>query len=290
MNKTKIDNYYKDYVFKIEDFKCSYNGNNVVLKINKLEIPRNKIIILLGISGAGKSTFLETLGLMNYTLNNDSKIYFYNNNEEINIGKLWKKNDCRTLSELRKKYFSFIFQNTNLMPNFTAFENISLTQMIDGCSKKDAIKKAENIANKLKLSINKNKKTFELSGGEKQRVAFIRAITSEFSILFGDEPTGNLDEINSNILMDFLQKKIKEEKKSAIIVTHNLKLALKYADQLILLEKIKIDDENFYGEISNDNIYTALYENNTKNWIDSNNNNVSNKIKIIIKKIIGNNN
>ncbi|MCD4745505.1 MAG: ATP-binding cassette domain-containing protein [Bacteroidales bacterium] len=278
-----------EYIFKIKNLRCTYNGDNEVLRIDELNIRRGKIIVLLGISGSGKSTFLETLGLMNNTLSNGSKVYFYPKDDGIDIGEIWEKKDHKTLAKLRQEHFSFIFQNTNLMPNFTAFENISLTQMIEGCSKEVSIINAKRIAEDLGLQIDEKKKTHELSGGEKQRAAFVRAIAPEFTVLFGDEPTGNLDEINAELLMDTLEKKIREKQRTAIIVSHDIKLAIKYADQIIIIKKVIINEEQSYGEICNDNIYNASIKNKTKIWNDSHGKPVVEDINSIIKKHFINN-
>jgi ABC-type lipoprotein export system ATPase subunit len=273
-------------IFTVKNLRCSYNGTDEVLIVDDLKIKRGKIIILLGISGAGKSTILETLGLMNNTLVNGSSVVFNMGGEELDIGSLWDNKDHKTLAEIRRKHFSFIFQNTNLMPNFTAYENISLTQMIDGKTKNEAIENAKKIAKELRLQINQKKKAHELSGGEKQRAAFIRAITSEFSVLFGDEPTGNLDEESSNALMGILRKKIDEKNATAIIVTHNIDLAIKYADQVIVLKKTVVNEDQSFGEITNEFIFTACGENCHKTWEDSKGADVTKGIRKQIKELI----
>ena len=226
---------------------------------------------------------------MNNTLSNGSKVYFYTKDDRNDIGEIWDAKDYKILAKLRQEHFSFIFQDTNLMPNFTAFENISLTQMIEGQSKEASISNAKKIAGDLGLLIDEKKKTHELSGGEKQRAAFIRAIAPEFTVLFGDEPTGNLDEINAELLMNILKTKIEEKQRTAIIVSHDIKLALKYADQIIILKKVFINEEQSYGEICNNNIYNAFIKNNTKVWYDSNGKPITEDINSIIKKHFINN-
>ena len=119
----------KDYLFQIKNLVCSYDGRREVLKVESLEIPKGKIVILLGVSGSGKSTVLETLGLMNKTIKNCSQLDFCPNGVNIDLSRLWRKKQNKEIAEIRKNHFSFIFQNTNLMPNFTAYENISITQI-----------------------------------------------------------------------------------------------------------------------------------------------------------------
>ena len=96
-----------------------------------------------------------------------------------------------------------------------------------------------------------------MSGGQRQRLAFIRAIITKYSILFADEPTGNLDWLNARILMDFLLKELKDNKSSAIIVSHDIDLAIEYADKIVYIEKKKTvikkenlnDEDFFFGRI-----------------------------------------
>ena len=103
----------------------------------------------------------------------------------------------------------------------------------------------------------------KMSGGQRQRLAFIRAIITKYSILFADEPTGNLDWLNARILMDFLLKELKDNKSSAIIVSHDIDLAIEYADKIVYIEKKKTvikkenlnDEDFFFGRISNETIY-----------------------------------
>lgn len=238
-------------IFEITDLVCTYHDNDPVLKIDKLNICKGEMTVVIGLSGAGKSTFLETLGLMNNTLVNGSSVKFYSNNEVFDYDKLWQDNNEAMFSELRRKHFSFIFQNTNLMPNFTVYDNICITQMLQGQSKEEAIKNAEKMMGTIGLSdVSKSKKAYELSGGERQRVAFVRAIIPEFSVLFGDEPTGNLDEHNSSELMQVIKDSIVGTQRAAIIVSHNIELAIDFADKITL-----ITIENGLGFIKPENVF-----------------------------------
>ena len=115
----------------VRDLICSYNLNpeDKVLHIRHLDIERGKIIFLLGASGSGKSTFLETLGLMNNTLSGGD-IVLDRGDRKFSFKELWNEPGKTTLTDVRRKNLSFIFQNTNLMENFTAYENICLSRMI----------------------------------------------------------------------------------------------------------------------------------------------------------------
>src|SRR5690349_11301826 len=123
----------KHCLFSIENLVCSYDNTpeSRVLSIERLQIPGGKLVFLLGSSGCGKSTLLETLGLMNNTIVSGN-IFLSPNGipDEINLSQLWRQETPAQLTEVRKKYYSFIFQNTNLMENFTAYENVCLSGMI----------------------------------------------------------------------------------------------------------------------------------------------------------------
>jgi len=275
-----------NYLFKIENLVCSYNGTDEVLKVDYLEIPLGKIVVLLGASGSGKSTILETLGLMNRTIKNGSKVIFKPKDEEYDLSSMWNSDMFDEMALVRQNHFSFIFQSTNLMPNFTAFENISITQMLAGLSKNEAINEAIKMADSLGLSIDADKKAFEMSGGEKQRAAFIRAITPEFSVLFGDEPTGNLDRRNASKLLSILRKTIHDKGKTAIIVSHDLELALSFADMIIVLEKPSNGSLIKTAKITPDTIFNSSTKNGKKNWYSSDNEIITNSINSIIERII----
>ena len=277
----------ENYLFKISELSCSYNQKDTVLKIRDLVIPSKKISVLLGVSGAGKSTFLETLGLMNNTFLSGSLIFNPNNGcKPINLSNVWVSET--NISDIRNKYYSFIFQNTNLMPNFTALENVCMTQMIQGLSFDKAKENAQIVLEKMGLSeIGSNKKVYELSGGQQQRLAFVRAITPGFSVLFGDEPTGNLDEYNSEELMKIIREQIVASNKSAIIVSHNIDLALKYADFIMIIDKPKGMQ---YGEINRNTVFSSSgNQNGITKWFDANNQPVSEIRELIQKKLFSNN-
>jgi lipoprotein-releasing system ATP-binding protein len=232
-------------VFEIRNLTCGYNldtpNQKEVLFIEHLDIPRGKVIFLLGRSGSGKSTMLETLGLMNHTIVKGSQLSFFpkeNSSQSVDFSQLWKNRQKRDIANLRKEHFSFIFQNTNLMPNFTALENICLTEMIQGASMSEsAVRAKEKLAAMNLGKVTDENLTYELSGGERQRIAFIRAIIPSFTVLFGDEPTGNLDEDNASNLMQLLVNEVKPKNKSTIIVSHDIDLALNYGDLIICIRK-----------------------------------------------------
>lgn len=254
-----------EYIYEIKDLNCSYNGERVVLNVERLNIPKGKVTMFLGASGSGKSTILETLGLMNNTMLDNSTIQLNTDVEKINFRELYNLNGDEEIASVRNKYFSFIFQETNLMRNFTVYENACLTLMMQGFSRPEADLKVAAMLEKMDLGkITKSTKPFDISGGQKQRVAFVRAIVPNFKVLFGDEPTGNLDINNAKKLMTILFEELKEKDASAIIVTHDLKLALNFADCLVVLEKRKIvdsdnpDEPGERGFIFEDNVFNRV--------------------------------
>ncbi|NTV84079.1 MAG: ABC transporter ATP-binding protein, partial [Bacteroidales bacterium] len=230
-------------VFQIEHLECSYNANQIVLKANDINIPRNYVTVLLGPSGAGKSTLLESLGLMSKTIDPETtRITFYPEpgQKGLPFEQLWEDKNRVFLNKVRQDYFSFIFQSTNLMSNFNAIENVTLTGLIQSQALPFATYKAINttVEDLGIKSMAYDKLPSAFSGGERQRIAFSRAAIPEFSVLFGDEPTGNLDHFNSNKLMEFIHTFIREhQNKSALIVSHNIDLALDFADRIVILTK-----------------------------------------------------
>ena len=253
-------------LFVIENLSCSYKKGPVVLRIPFLEIPRNRIIVLLGKSGFGKSTLLETLGLMNNTISEGDIQFFPGEDDKmISYKDLWFSGKLSEIAKIRREHFSFIFQNTNLMPNFTAYENACLTQMISGVPFIKAKEKVREVMVEMGLEkVKDSQRAVELSGGQKQRLAFVRAITPDFLVLFGDEPTGNLDNYNSEELMWKLDRNIRQNSGSAIIVSHNVELSMKFADVLMVLSRDQKEDP--FCQIRNENTFHKDYQHG--NWTD----------------------
>jgi lipoprotein-releasing system ATP-binding protein len=125
------------FIFNIENLKCAYDGLNPVLEVSSLNIPRGKLVVLLGKSGAGKSTFLETLGLMNNTIIAGEVNFFPDLNSTIptSFNQLWLNRNNGSQANVRAEHMSFIFQNTNLMPDYGALDNIVMAHLIKGNSK-----------------------------------------------------------------------------------------------------------------------------------------------------------
>jgi ABC-type lipoprotein export system ATPase subunit len=247
-------------LLKVQDLVCSYTGNlkDKVLEINQLTIDQGEIVFLLGASGSGKSTLLETLGLMNNTLC-QGDIILDRGDRKFSFSELWKEDGRKTLTNVRRNNLSFIFQNTNLMENFTAYENICLSSMIkDGRDQQTAMQGAETLMSQIglpKSEVGISTLSVNLSGGQRQRVSFARALNNDFSLLLCDEPTGNLDETNARELLRIIRENISGTR-SAIIVSHDIDLALQFADKIVVINK---DPFRGFGEVLQENIYRRDY-------------------------------
>ncbi len=263
-------------LFTIKNLRCSYDSpfvegcSRTVVEIESLQLERGQKIFIVGESGIGKSTILETLGLMNNTIVPDkqTQFLFYDfDGLEIDLCALWRGGD-KQLSHFRLLNYSFIFQDTNLMRNFTAYENVAYTRMLQGYGKNEAFNKTRTILNDLGLEhVDELRMAQELSGGQQQRLAFARAILPDFSVLFGDEPTGNLDPENAERVMCVLTHKLDEHQDaSAIIVSHDMHLATTFADVIIKIRKkgcskqYSNDEDIAYGFIDETCVFRP-YEN-----------------------------
>ena len=244
-------------IIEINNLSCSYSKNiaDRVLYIENLKLEKGKIIFLLGASGSGKSTLLETLGLMNDTIAEGKVELIQEGDVRHDFSNLWKNENEHEITRIRKDFLSFIFQNTNLMESFTAYENICLSQMIkNNTDQSTTIGGAVELMKQVGLPANEvdlEKLSVNLSGGQRQRVSFVRALNTDFKILFCDEPTGNLDERNAHELINIIKQNLTDDK-TAILVSHDINLALKYADQIIVISK---NTEKKCGEILPENTF-----------------------------------
>ncbi len=206
------------------DLKKSYGNLQVVKGIN-IEIEESEMVAIVGPSGAGKSTLLHMLSTL----------------DTIDSGDVWYKNKSITklsstdLNSLRNKTFGFIFQFHHLLPEFTAIENICIPAWIGNKSKKQSTLRAMELLDRMGLSNRADHRPSELSGGEQQRVAIARALMNKPSIIFADEPTGNLDSANADQINQLFVDLKDEMKQTFVIVTHNDKLA-NLADRIIKLK------------------------------------------------------
>ena len=213
-------------------------GDLEVLKSVSLEIAEKEIVSIVGASGAGKTTLLQILG----TLEKSSEPKNYNTEILINNQDITKLSD-RELSKFRNENIGFIFQFHQLLPEFTALENICIPAFIKKTSKSEAEKRAKELLDYLGLSHRINHKPNQLSGGEQQRVAVARALINQPKIVFADEPSGNLDSKNAEELHDLFFKLREEFGQTFVIVTHNDELA-NLTDRKLVMHDGKF--ENYY--------------------------------------------
>ncbi len=190
-----------------------------ILKDISFNLQGNKITVIVGASGAGKSTLLHILS----GLDTPDK-----GTVEITGTDIFKLKDDE-IAGFRNKNIGFIFQFHHLLPEFTAVENVSIPLMINGLSLSKAGVKAKELLATVGLSERINHKPAELSGGEQQRVAVARALANSPRIIFADEPTGNLDSYNSELLHQLFIELRDKQKQTFLIVTHNPDL-VKLAD------------------------------------------------------------
>ena len=207
--------------------------NNHILKGIDINVNKGEIISLVGASGAGKTTLLQILGTIDsYDRKESSRLLL--NNHDVS---LMSDNE---LAKFRNQEIGFVFQFHQLLPEFSAIENICIPAFINKIPKKIAETKAKELMDYLGI-INKTKnKPNELSGGEKQRVAVARSLINEPSIILADEPSGNLDTSSSNNLHDLFLDLRKDFNYTFVIATHDLSLAKKSDKVLEIVDgKIK---------------------------------------------------
>ena len=206
--------------------------NNHILKGIDININKGEIISLVGASGAGKTTLLQILGTIDsYNKKENSTLLL--NNHDVSI----MSND--ELARFRNQEIGFVFQFHQLLPEFTAIENICIPAFISKTPKKIAETKAKELMDYLGIINKTNNKPNELSGGEKQRVAVARSLINEPSIILADEPSGNLDTSSSNNLHDLFLDLRKDFNYTFVIATHDLSLAKK-SDKILEIVDGKI--------------------------------------------------
>jgi ABC-type lipoprotein export system ATPase subunit len=201
------------------------NGKITLFNNINLKIKQGDLIALVGPSGSGKSSFLHLIALLDDPTMGKILI----NNKET------KKLNNNQKDEIRRKNISIIFQDNNLLNDFTALENVMMPLLIKGENKKDIFSIAKKILKDVKILNRSDHFPSELSGGEQQRVAIARALIAETNLILADEPTGNLDfKTSKEIFSLFL--KLKKLKKTIIFATHNRELANR-ADYKLFISK-----------------------------------------------------
>ena len=225
-------------MIQIRNIKKSF-GNLEVLKGIDLDIERGKIVSIVGPSGAGKTTLLQIMGTLDKP--DQGSVVFSLPNEEgrgeagIDVMKL---SDAKR-SAFRNKHMGFVFQFHQLLPEFTALENVMMPALIGGVSRREAKRRAEELLAFMGLSGRATHKPNELSGGEKQRVAVARALVNKPDVVFADEPSGSLDTQNKQELHRLFFDLRDRMGQTFVIVTHDEQLA-DLADRKICMQDGRI--------------------------------------------------
>ncbi|WP_417260517.1 ABC transporter ATP-binding protein [Celeribacter sp.] len=206
-------------LLELRDLTKTYGTGDTATRVLKglnLTLPKGGMIALLGVSGSGKSTLLNILG----TLLRPSSGTF-----EMLGQDLFDASDA-TLTEFRNQHIGFVFQFHNLLPDFTALENVIFpTAVRAGTESSDARQRGKDLLERVGLSDRVNYRATKLSGGQKQRVAVARALMNTPELILADEPTGNLDSASARQVMDLLRAVNEEEKTTFLISTHDEKIA-----------------------------------------------------------------
>jgi len=209
-----------------------FYGDLEVLKGVDLTIEKGEIVAIVGPSGAGKTTLLQILGTLDEPAKNTHAQLTINNHNLLTI-------KDKSLSKFRNQHIGFIFQFHQLLPEFTALENVCIPAFIGNTSKNEAETKAKDLLDFLGLSNRVNHKPNELSGGEQQRVAVARALINNPDVIFADEPSGNLDSASAKKLHELFFTLRDKFNQTFVIVTHNQELA-SMADRKLEMKDGKI--------------------------------------------------
>jgi lipoprotein-releasing system ATP-binding protein len=201
----------------------------VIFRDLNLEIEHGEMIAIVGASGAGKSTLLHLLGGLDRPTSGSIKI------AEFDLA----KNAELDLARFRNRQIGFVFQFHHLLPEFSATENVMMPLLINGAAKREATARARNLLQRVGVEHRAEHRPGELSGGERQRVALARALACSPILLLADEPTGNLDERTGEAVHSLIQQLHQEDRMTAIIVTHNERMAAT-CDRVLRLENGKL--------------------------------------------------
>ena len=222
-------------ILRAEGLKRTYLVNETkieVLKRINLTINSQEFIAIMGKSGSGKTTLLKLLGMLDRPT--EGKVFFKGEDSNFIRGD--------RLAKIRRCELGFIYQDYYLMDSLSVRENIMLPKILDHSSVEESMEESEKLADIMGVRTLMDKRTFELSGGEKQRVAICRALINHSDLILADEPTGNLDSASSETVMEYLQMINKDMKKTVVLVTHDAYVA-SFCNRVIFVKDGMIEVE-----------------------------------------------
>ncbi len=225
-----------DHIINLRQIVKNYYVGTVVVRALRsitIDISRNEYVAIMGPSGSGKSTLMNLIGCLDTPTSGE---YILN-------GKAVSQMEDNQLAEIRNMEIGFVFQTFNLLPRYTAHENVMLPLIYAGIAKHDRIKRAEEVLESVGLADRITHKPNELSGGQRQRVAVARALVNHPSIILADEPTGNLDSKTSIDIMNLLDD-IHSRGNTIIVVTHEADIASR-ARRIIRLMDGEVESDTF---------------------------------------------
>lgn len=226
----------------LENVSKSYQGGEVEVKVlHDLTLSvRGGLVVVLGSSGCGKTTLLNLIGGLDFP--SKGRIFFE--------GKEIPYHDPRQLTFYRREKIGFIFQFYNLLPALTALENLEIILDLTSGSKKEKRERCMHYLKTVDMADKARRFPYQLSGGEQQRVAIARALVKSPVMVLADEPTGNLDEANHEVIMDLIREMVSKNGTTFILATHNEKV-VKLADHVIVIRNGRIVEnslDGFHGE------------------------------------------
>lgn len=219
-------------ILELVDVRRQFEQGDVTIEVLRgvnLAIGKGELVALLGPSGSGKSTLLQAVGLLEGGFSGSIKL----DGEEVSTAGVDRQTD------IRRQKLGFVYQFHHLLPDFDALENVILPQLIADASPDVALDRATYLLTQLGLSERLHHRPSKLSGGEQQRVAVARALANRPKLVLADEPTGNLDEHTADIVLGEFMALVREEGSSAIVATHNERLAAKM-DRVVRLHDGKL--------------------------------------------------
>ena len=215
-------------LIRIEGVTKEYPQGDLIIQALRgidLSIKKGEFVAIMGPSGSGKSTAVNMVGCLDVPTR--GKVFL----EDLDISKLSESD----LAQIRGRKIGFIFQQFNLINTLSALENVGLPMMFQGVPEEERNRRARKLLELVELGDRTGHRPTELSGGQQQRVAIARSLANDPDVVLADEPTGNLDSKTGSIVMDFLKKLNKEEKKTIIMVTHDAHIA-KNAQRTVFLK------------------------------------------------------